>query len=32
LGSAAFLQRLEAKLGRILRKKPPGRKPKTKEK
>jgi hypothetical protein len=32
LGSAAFLQRLEAKLGRILRKKPPGRKPKAKKK
>jgi hypothetical protein len=32
LGSAAFLKRLEARLGRSLRKKPPGRKPKTKKK
>jgi putative transposase len=32
LGSEAFLKRLENKLGRILRKKPAGRKPKTKEK
>jgi len=32
LGSAAFVQRLETRLGRILRKKPPGRKPKSKKK
>jgi len=32
LGSAAFLKRLETKLGRVLRKKRPGRKPKTRKK
>jgi putative transposase len=32
LGSLAFLKRLENKLGRVLRKKQPGRKPKTKKK
>ena len=32
LGSLAFLKRLEGKLGRVLRKKPPGRKQKTKKK
>ena len=32
LGSAAFIQRLERRLGRILQKKPPGRKPKSKKK
>ena len=28
LGGAAFLKRLETKLGRVLHKRPPGRKPK----
>ena len=32
LGSLAFLKGLETKLGRALRKKPPGRKTKTKKK
>jgi putative transposase len=32
LGSAAFLRRLETRLGRTLRKKPPGPKPKTRKK
>ena len=32
LGSLAFLKRLESKLGRVLRKKPPGRKLKTRKK
>ena len=32
LGSLAFLKRLENRLGRVLRKKPPGRKQKTKKK
>jgi len=31
LGSLAFLKRLETKLGRVIRKKPPGRRPKTKK-
>jgi putative transposase len=32
LGGAAFLRRLERRLGRVLRKKTPGRKPKNKQK
>ena len=32
LGSLAFLKRIEGKLGRFVRKKPAGRKPKTKKK
>jgi putative transposase len=32
LGSLAFLKRIEGKLGRFVRKKPPGRKTKTKKK
>ena len=32
LGSVAFLRRLETRLGRVLRKKTPGRKPKSKQK
>jgi len=32
LGGSMFLKRLESRLGRILRKKPPGRKPKHKKK
>jgi len=32
LGSLAFLKRIESRFGRVLRKKPPGRKPKTKKK
>jgi hypothetical protein len=32
LSGLAFLKRIESRLGRVLRKKPPGRKPKTKKK
>jgi putative transposase len=32
LGSLSFLKRIESRLGRVIRKKPPGRKPKIKKK